>query len=392
MYRAAVLLAQVFLLAQPDPRELVDQASAAIKRYDSYQLESIVNIEMHGGPIQTKLEMPSSISVRRPDRMRIESRSQAGTVDIVSDGEYTWYYLSATKKHIKRAASASPEAAVGNSGLLPKNLPDVTKAVKSVKLNGEETLTVAGEKMPCWVVETTFDQIAVPEPGVLILGGKQVSWIRKSDLLNLQNTFTAKLEMPGVSEPVTMTQSTETTLLRLNPELPDALFVFTAPAGTKETEDWSLPGIVKPDLVGKTAPDFHGSTLDGSKVALDDLRGKVVLLDFWATWCQPCQHDLPGIETLHKEFGGAGLAVVGVNVGEDPAAIRKFLGANPLSYPMVRIDESSELVSKLAVSAFPTVVLIDREGKIASYEVGARGEAALRADLEKLGIGKKAEP
>ena len=359
------------------------------KRYESYQLESIVNIEMHGGPINTKLEMPSTISVRRPDRMRIESRSQAGTVDIVSDGQHTWFYISATKKYIRRAASASPEAAVGNAGILPKNLPDVTKSVKSVKLTGEDTLMVGGEKMPCWMVQTVFDKIAVPEPGILILEGKSVSWIRKSDLLSLQNTFEAKLEMPGVSEPVNMTQSTQTTALRLNVALPDSLFVFTPPAGAKETEDWSLPGIVKPDVVGKSAPDFRGAALDGSQVSLSELRGKVVLLDFWATWCQPCRRDLPALQKLHQEFHDAGLVVLGITSGEDPAATRKFLSEMPLNYPIVPIDEGSELISKLSVSAFPTVVLIDREGKIASYEVGARGEAALRSDLLKLGIGQK---
>jgi thiol-disulfide isomerase/thioredoxin len=391
MYRLVILLAPALLIAQPDARELVRQASQAVKQYDSYQLESVVNIEMHGGVINTKLEMPSSISVRRPDHMRIESRSQAGTVDIVSDGAHTWYYLSATKKYIERVASASPEAAVGNAGFMPKNLPDVAKSIQSVKLTGEETLTIGGEKMPCWVIETTFDKIGVPEPPVLIREGKQISWIRKSDQLSLQNTFEATLELPGVAEPVHMTQSTQTTAVRLNIALPDSLFVFTPPAGAKQTEDWTLPGIVKPDVVGRTAPDFRGTTLEGAEVALADLKGKVVLLDFWASWCQPCRRELPGLEKLHHEFGDAGLAVVGINVGEDASAVKKFLGETPLSYPLVPLDESAELVAKLSVSSFPTIVLIDREGKIASYEVGARGEAALRADLEKLGIRKKPE-
>ena len=377
---------------QPNPRELVRQSSEAIKKYSSYQLESIVNIEMHGGVINTKLEMPSSISVRRPDHMRIESRSQAGTVSIVSDGNQSWYYLSASKRYIKRAASASPESAIGNAGLLPKNLPDATKSIKSVRISGEETLTIAGEKMPCWVVETIFDKIAVTDPVVLIDEGKQISWIRKSDALSLQNTFEATLELPGVDEPVHMTQSTHTTAVRLNVSLPDSLFVFTPPAGALETEDWTLPGIVKPDVVGKTAPDFRGSALDGADVALEDLRGKVVLLDFWASWCQPCRRELPSLEKLHHEFADSGLAVVGINVGEEPSAVKRFLSEIPVSYPLVPMEETSELIAKLSVSSYPTIVLIDREGKIASYEVGERDEAALRADLQKLGIAKKTEP
>ncbi len=80
--------------------------------------------------------------------------------------------------------------------------------------------------------------------------------------------------------------------------------------------------------------------------------------------------------------------MVGINVGEDAAAVKKFLASQPLSYPVIPMDDSAELIAKLAVNSLPTTVLIDRQGRIASYEAGARGEAALRADLEKLGIGK----
>jgi len=79
------------LAAQPDPRELIRQSADAIKQFKSYELESVVFIDMQGGPIRNKLEMPSKVSVRRPDRMRIESRSQAGSIAIVSDGEHTWF-------------------------------------------------------------------------------------------------------------------------------------------------------------------------------------------------------------------------------------------------------------------------------------------------------------
>jgi hypothetical protein len=77
---------------------------------------------------------------------------------------------------------------------------------------------------------------------------------------------------------------------------------------------------------------------------------------------------------------------LGVNVGEEKADVQKFLGAVRVTHPVVQVDESNELLAKLAVNAFPTTVLIDRKGNVASYEVGARGEAALRADLAKLGI------
>jgi len=384
---AAILAAQGPPLDQPDARTLIAQSAVATKKYQSYQLESVVTVDMRGGHLDTRLEMPSSISVRRPDRMRIYSKSQAGTMTIASDGEHTWFYLSAVKKYVKRNAVGLPEAAVSNSGLLPKGLPDVAQAVKSTRITGEDTIDVAGTKIPCWMVETTFGQILLPEQHLVIRNAVQTTWISRADKLSLQNTFSGEVDMAGVSEPVIMTQSTRTTALRLNPKLPDSVFLFTPPAGAKETADWTLPGIAKPDLEAKPAPTFAGQALDGSTVDLSALHGKVVLLDFWTTWCIPCRRDLPVLEKLQTEFRDRGLAVVGIDVGEERTAIDKFLKTTPLSFPIVQISDSSDLLAALSVNAFPTLVLIDRDGNVASYEAGALGEAALRANLVKLGLG-----
>ena len=144
--RLLPILIPAVLFAQPDPRELIRQSAEAIKQFNSYELESVVFIDMQGGPIRNKLEMPSKVAVRRPDRMRIESRSQAGGITIVSDGEHTWFYMTPLRKYIKREASGSPEAAIGNSGLLPKNLPDVSKSIKNDRLTGQEEIGVAGQQ------------------------------------------------------------------------------------------------------------------------------------------------------------------------------------------------------------------------------------------------------
>jgi hypothetical protein len=90
------------------------------------------------------------------------------------------------------------------------------------------------------------------------------------------------------------------------------------------------------------------------------------------------------LQKLSAEFRDQGLVVVGLSVGEETPVVEAFLKSMPLAYP--NAIAADQLISDLSVNAFPTVVLIDREGKIASYEVGTRGEAALRADLAKLGL------
>lgn len=376
----AVFLLGAFAWAQapppdrPDARTLIAQSAVAIKKYPSYRLESLVTVDMRGGSMDTHIEMPSSIAVRRPDRMRIESRSQAGTVTIVSDGEHTWFYLSALKKYVKRDAVGLPEGAVGNAGLMPKGLPDLEKSVRSMKITGEDVADVAGVKFPCWMVETTYGLILLPEQHLAIRGAVQLNWIRKSDGLSLQNTFRGEIDMAGVSEPVVMTQSTRTTALQLIPKLADSEFAFTPPANAKQADDWTLPGISKPDLEGKPAPEFKARAADGSAIDLRSLKGKVVVVQIGADGCAPCRRDLPALARLAAEFRD--VAIIGVSVGAPPAA--------KLAFPVVAVEESDALLAALSVNSFPTTVLIDREGNIASYEAGARGEAALRAELAKL--------
>jgi thiol-disulfide isomerase/thioredoxin len=376
MYRSALLLAPALLIAQPDPRELLKQSADAIKQYPSYQIDTVVTVEMSGGAFENKMEMPSSVSVRKPDRMRIESKNERMGITIVSDGEHTWIYMPHLKQYIRRAATGSPDAAMGTPGMLPKNMPDPSRSVKSVKLTGEDSIEVGGEKIPSWVVETTYDKIEMPEQSATIVDGVQVNWISKDKKLSLQSTFTSKLLLPSAAQPVEMTQSTRTVAMNLNANLPDSTFTFTPPEGSRRVADWSLPGVAKPALIRKPAPPLKA-------VNLASMRGKVVLLDFWATWCSPCKRELPVLEKLHKEFAAKGLVVVGVSVGEDRQTVQKFLKTAGLTYSIVQADD----VTAWSVSAFPTIVLVDREGKVASYQAGARGEAALRADLAKLGIG-----
>jgi thiol-disulfide isomerase/thioredoxin len=385
--RLSLLLIPAFLYAQPDPRELLHQSADAIKQYKSYEIKSTVSVTMRGGTVQSKLDMPSTVSVRRPDRMRVDSKSQAGGVTIVSDGEHTWILLTPLNEFIKRDAAAAPEEAAGKNGLLPRNLPDVSKFVKTVQLHGEEILKVGPDHIACWVIETVYDIIDLPDQGLSIHDAVQSTWISKGHHLNLQTMFHAKLSLPSVAVPVEMTQSTRTTSLRFNIDLPDSLFAFTPPDGATQTDDWTLPGVDKPDVIGQRVPDLKAQSIHGDQIDLHALRGKVVLLDFWTTWCVPCKREVPVLEKLHTEFHDSGLELVSINVDEEQAAVRDFVQSVGVPYPVVPLGSSNDLVSMLSVNAFPTVVLIDREGKIVSYEVGARGEAALRSDLAKLGVG-----
>lgn len=169
------------------------------------------------------------------------------------------------------------------------------------------------------------------------------------------------------------------TSLEANPAFPEGTFSFTPPAGAKEYTPQKETG-----LEGQLAPDFSLKSLDGKTYKLSDLKGKVVLLDFWATWCPPCREELPIIEKLHKEFSGKGLVVLGIN-NEDKATIQQFIKQQKLTFPTLL--DSQDIASRAyKVEAIPRVILIDKEGKIVKDITGydPENEKILRELIEKL--------
>lgn len=147
-----------------------------------------------------------------------------------------------------------------------------------------------------------------------------------------------------------------------------------------------LPFSVSAISVGETVPSFKARTIDGSKsLALEDYRGKVVLLDFWASWCPPCLKSLPKYNDLRREIGTANFEIVAINVDENTNDARKFLQKHPVSYPIAK-DPKGILPGVFGVKAMPTSYLIDQNG-VVQYVHAAFKEGdieKLKAEIQKL--------
>ena len=135
----------------------------------------------------------------------------------------------------------------------------------------------------------------------------------------------------------------------------------------------------------ESAPAFSAVMADGRRLSLAALRGKVVLLTFWATWCQPCRDEMPLFERLHRDLGGRGLVVLGVNAREDPAPIVEFARALDLSFPLA-VDPDGKVGAAYGVVGLPTTFLIGRDGRAVGRTVGVRawGSDAARALIRAL--------
>lgn len=148
------------------------------------------------------------------------------------------------------------------------------------------------------------------------------------------------------------------------------------------------PAVLESDLVGKPL-ELGGATADGANFAWDTYRGKVVLVDFWATWCGPCRRELPEVQALHEQHHAAGFEVVGVSVDEDLEALATFLDENELPWETLAGEGTQELSEKYGVRLLPTMMLVDKEGNVAAV---AHSSAALAPLIEKLLKGESLAP
>jgi cytochrome c biogenesis protein CcmG/thiol:disulfide interchange protein DsbE len=123
-------------------------------------------------------------------------------------------------------------------------------------------------------------------------------------------------------------------------------------------------------LEGKAAPDFSLTTIDGKDVKLSDMKGKVVMIDFWATWCPPCRKSLPHLQSVatNKEMADKGLVVWAVNAREVKDKVQKYLDDNKLTFT-VPMDEGKTMTA-YKVQGIPTTIIVGRDGNIKNVFVG----------------------
>ncbi len=154
-------------------------------------------------------------------------------------------------------------------------------------------------------------------------------------------------------------------------------------AGIRMARNNRANGPGKGQLMGNLAPDFELQTLDGRNLKLSDLRGKAVLLNFWATYCEPCKVEMPWFVELQKEYGPQGFQIVGVSMDdastEDVAKFAKEMGVN---YPIV-LGKESVSESYGGVGVLPTTFFVDRNGRLIAREFGLQSRSVFVDHIKK---------
>ncbi len=147
------------------------------------------------------------------------------------------------------------------------------------------------------------------------------------------------------------------------------LLVFSALPALAGTDRPQQPhGIVTAGLV---APDFTLENMQGEKIHLSQLRGKVVIVNFWASWCPPCKREMPSMEVLHKTFKDDDLVLLAINVEKDGRkAVARFLQESPYTFPIL-LDDQAKVQNLYGVFQFPESFIIDRNGVVVKKVIGA---------------------
>ena len=160
------------------------------------------------------------------------------------------------------------------------------------------------------------------------------------------------------------------------------LFATMKPADDPDRER-ALRYIAEPELArARMAPPFAITTLDGQRISMDDLKGKVVLIDFWATWCAPCREALPHMREIAKKFEGQPLLVLSVSLDSDEGKWKDFVGKNGMTWSQCRIGGFNGEVAKLfRVEAIPHTFTIDADGVLQDEHIG---DASIEGKLKKL--------
>ena len=404
--------------AEPAARQRLEAVSAAYRALPFYSDEGVFTRSVEMGGKERAETTPLTLAYQRPGHLRLD----AGEVEIVGDGTTLTTVLRPTRRYL---AAPSPDSVdvtrisdgpagaillggpIGPPSQLLLNLL-IGREIAEVLPDRASALKIAddrdweGVSYPCLLIEQG------DEPPLRVLIDPKLNLIRRMEYV-LDPGGLGGL-VPGESALAKMTLAWNSGAITT--EVPaTSPFVFHAPEGFKRIEAAKPkePVVARHALVGKQSPDFSLTVLSGEgktrKISRDDLVGKIVLLDFWATWCGPCLVELPEIQELAADFARTkrdNVVILAVSEDREPddgSSVRKLvedllaekklaLAAGPIS--SVALDTDQSVGDAFAVDAIPTVVLIDAKGIVQAVHIGVEEnlKATLEDEIQRLVEGK----
>jgi thiol-disulfide isomerase/thioredoxin len=377
LYLPLLYLSPVFAQKLPDGNTLMNWADNAMRNRHSIHLVLDRSIEFTAGDQRKKINTTVTLWFVSPGNLRIEQNFPEGSTLLVSDQKSTWFYDLKQKRYLNIPAATGLTQLLVSLGV--PGLPGAASISMISKTVGQETVTVAGQRHDCWIVQSSSDEFSTEGSG-LIFHPIWTVWLDKVLGLDVKATLSGELELAGMMTHVEVRAVKR--ILRMDEPTPEARFAFVPKGGARELrEDKSLRDgfFFASHLDGNRAPQFKF-------LARPQGGGKPVLLVFATTWCRPCLQSMPTLEKLYGDYRQRGLMVFQIHIGEDRATLDRLLKTSPVSYPILTRDTENGLL--FVVSGYPTFVMIGKDGKILGNQTGFSTETSgdeeyLRALVER---------
>ncbi len=378
--------------AGPAPKaDVTGEAQAAIQK----MLSAYGALKQYQGTfsvvtaVQTDRSKRSStingtLKLLRPDKVRVELAQSGLSIAITCDGQQCMEYFSGSDKYLQWKAPSNLDSVLGNPSL-GQALSDMAR-VTLIPFTGEPyknfMIGVTGARvLPGGADKPIHVQLDVASGVLDFYLDPKTHLVTEAHALPTRMIEALKAQQPGTGD-LKITYDMKQEMAPADTPIPDDAFSVTPPEGAAEA---TTPKDLFEAPALKEMVDFRLPTLtEGKSERLADHKGKVILLDFWATWCPPCRAELPILQDINREFADKGLVFLAVNLMEDRQKVADFLKEQKLDIPVV-LDSDGAVGTAYQADALPTLYLIGKDGKVLEHKVGfdADNEDKARADLEK---------
>ncbi len=366
--------------------EILNRVVETYKGLKRYQFQGVIQTEIRAATNPQSQKLSFHVAVDGKGRIRDEVAGSAGGM-IVSNGQETVIYNAQLGQYTRKQGNAdSTFARMTNKGLggtLVARFSAAATGVVTVKRLANEAFVLDSGSRDCIVLDVAYEPSAYRAQ---VTEEPRRYWIDAQSHMVLRMRTRLKADSPQFGGKVEQDETISFQRALINPVFADSLWVFRAPPASREVSEFSAaredPAAA---FTGKPAIDFSLKDLKGRAHSLKSLRGRTVLLDFWATWCGPCRITMPQVAKIHAEYKNRGVEVMSINVGESARKAGDYVTKNGYAFTTL-LDEDRSVSTQYRINGIPTLVVIDKAGKVSDYLVGARDDVALRAALKKAGV------